>query len=79
MYLLEAIGALTKDESQKAASRLGTYQDVVTSPLDRKYDDEVACQDGDEVEGLLLSKNTTAEKVLKPFLQPVDKVRGFQL
>lgn len=40
--LLEAIGALTKSEADKATSRSGNYQDSLTTPLNRAHDDEAA-------------------------------------
>ena len=43
--LLEAIGAISKSEAQKAASRSGNYQDSVTTPLDREQDSDAVTQE----------------------------------
>ncbi|KAI0302923.1 hypothetical protein BC826DRAFT_881232, partial [Russula brevipes] len=43
--LLEAIGAVSKSDSQKATSRNGNYQDSATAPLNRAHDDKAAGQD----------------------------------
>ena len=40
--LLEAIGALTKSEADKATSRSGNYQDSLSTPLSRTHDNDAA-------------------------------------
>jgi hypothetical protein len=49
--LLEAIGALTKEEKQKAKSRATSYQDAATESLDRTQDSQAAStEDADDTE-----------------------------
>ena len=51
--LLEAIGAISKGDAQKASSWSGNYQDLTTAPLSRTHDDEAASQDDvDQLEDL---------------------------
>jgi hypothetical protein len=48
--LLEAIGAISGSDAQKANSQNGNYQDSTTAPLSRVHDDEAVVQnDGDDV------------------------------
>lgn len=66
--LLEAIGAISKTDSKKAAARGGNYQDVVSASLSRVNDNEaVALEDqfdedgeGNSAAGIL----TSIEKVV---------------
>jgi len=68
--LLEAIGAVSKSDSQKATSRNGNYQDSATAPLNRAHDDEAAGQDdGDQVGDVTLAPDTSGK-----ILPAVDKV-----
>jgi len=43
--LLEGIGAISKAEGKKAAARSGNYQDNVTTPLAREYDNDPKADD----------------------------------
>lgn len=49
LQLLEAIGAISKNDSQKATSRSGNYQDVVTAPISRDDDDDATGQEDSSV------------------------------
>jgi len=50
--LLEAIGAISKSEAKKAASRSGNYQDSTTAPLSHDHNDDAAAQeDTDQEDG----------------------------
>jgi hypothetical protein len=49
--LLEAIGAISKSDAQKATSQKGNYQDSTTTPLSRLHDNEAVVQnDGDQLD-----------------------------
>ncbi|KAJ7922441.1 hypothetical protein B0H13DRAFT_2410405, partial [Mycena leptocephala] len=50
LKLLEAIGALTKDERKKAESRAGAYQEATTESLSRTQDNHASQGDDDEDE-----------------------------
>jgi hypothetical protein len=68
--LLEAIGAISKTEAQKASSRSGNYQDSTTAPLSRTHDDDAAAQeDVDPQDVVSLSLDT-----LSNILPAVEKV-----
>ncbi|KAF8076999.1 hypothetical protein FPV67DRAFT_1407184, partial [Lyophyllum atratum] len=47
LKLLQAIGAISKAEKRKAASRSGHYQEEVAVPLDREADDRAVSQQDD--------------------------------
>ncbi|PPR06980.1 hypothetical protein CVT26_004251 [Gymnopilus dilepis] len=58
IMLLQAIGAVSMSEAQKAASSFGSYQDSITAPLDCDHDDAVVDQieiDANESEVVSLS------------------------
>ncbi|KAF8064936.1 hypothetical protein FPV67DRAFT_1419488, partial [Lyophyllum atratum] len=68
--LLEAIGAISKTEAKKAASRSGNYQDSTTAPLSRDHDDDAAArEDTDEDAGISFSLDKSAN-----ILPAVEKV-----
>ena len=70
LQLLEAIGAISKTEAQKATSRSGNYQDSTTVPLGRSHDDDAAAQDdGDQEEAVSLSPDASGN-----ILPAVEKV-----
>lgn len=46
--LLEGIGAISTTDSKKAMSRSGNYQDSVTAPLGRAFDDDAVGRDGED-------------------------------
>jgi hypothetical protein len=46
--LLEGIGAISAAESKKAMSRSGNYQDSVTAPLSRTFDDNAVGKDDED-------------------------------
>lgn len=70
LQLLEAIGAISKEDGKKAASRGSNYQDSVTIPLDRAHDDDaVGLMDGEDLEQLSLTPTTSNN-----ILHAVDKV-----
>ncbi|KAJ7702125.1 hypothetical protein B0H16DRAFT_1347658, partial [Mycena metata] len=53
LKLLEAIGALTKEEKRKAKSRANAYQDAATEPVDRAQDNMASqLDDGDDAESI---------------------------
>lgn len=54
MQLLEGIGAISVADRKNATSRRGNYQDSVTAPLSRAFDDDAVAQDDDEDEQELL-------------------------
>jgi hypothetical protein len=73
--LLEAIGAISGSDTQKASSRKGNYQDATTASLSRTHDDEAAGQeDGDQPE----SDITLLPDQSGSILSAVDKVSDFQ-
>jgi hypothetical protein len=43
--LLEGIGAISRSDGKKAVARGGNYQDSVTAPVDRVFDDGAAMVD----------------------------------
>ncbi|KAJ7337592.1 hypothetical protein DFH08DRAFT_812914 [Mycena albidolilacea] len=72
LSLLEAIGALTKEEKHKAKSRAASYQDAATESLDRMQDSQAAStEDADDTEfikpastiGSTVFKSTVAENL----------------
>ncbi|KAH9047030.1 hypothetical protein EDB83DRAFT_2178863, partial [Lactarius deliciosus] len=68
--LLEAIGAITKEDTKKAVSRGGNYQDSATSPLDCMHDDDVVgLEDGEGGDEMSLQPDAS-ERIL----QAIDKV-----
>jgi hypothetical protein len=72
--LLEAIGAISGSDAQKASSRKGNYQDATTAPLSRTHDDEAARQeDGDQFEGDI----TLLPDLSGSIFSAVDKVSDF--
>jgi len=46
--LLEGIGAISTTDSKKAMSRSGNYQDSVTVPLGRMFDDDAVGRDNED-------------------------------
>ena len=48
MQLLEGIGAISTTESKKAMSRSRNYQDSVTAPLNRMFDDDAVGRDNED-------------------------------
>jgi hypothetical protein len=51
VQLLEAIGALTRDERNKAKSRAGVYQEASTESVDREQDGQTGDgEDGQDTE-----------------------------
>ena len=74
MKLLEGIGMISETDSKKASARGGNYQDAVTAPVSRDYDDSGIVEDGDgglgDGEGItdpmVTSKAFGVEKV-KPY------------
>lgn len=78
LKLLEAIGAISKTEAKKAASRGGNYQDSATAPLSRDHDDDAAAQeDVNQEESISLLLDTSAnilpavEKVSSSFIRMI--------
>ena len=70
MQLLEAIGAISKADAQKATSRNGNYQDSTTAPLSHAHNDEAAGQDdGDQLDEVNLIPDASSK-----ILPAVDKV-----
>ncbi|TFK33873.1 hypothetical protein BDQ12DRAFT_614499, partial [Crucibulum laeve] len=70
IQLLEAIGAVSKSESNKATSHSGNYQDSATASLDHTADNEATALGGeDKQEDPLLLPDTTGN-----ILPAVDKV-----
>jgi hypothetical protein len=68
--LLEGIGAISAAESKKATSRRGNYQDSVTAPIGRTFDDDATAQDDeDEQEAVSLEVKLTSD-----ILPAVEKV-----
>jgi hypothetical protein len=45
LQLLEGIGAISWSDGKKAVARSGNYQDSVTAPVDRVFDDGAAMVD----------------------------------
>ncbi|PPQ80850.1 hypothetical protein CVT25_001974 [Psilocybe cyanescens] len=71
--LLEAIGAFSKTEARKAASRSGNYQDSTTAPLSRVHDDDAAVQeDGDQQDFVSLSLDTSSN--ILPAVKKLPKI-----
>ncbi|KAH9069440.1 hypothetical protein EDB83DRAFT_2518604 [Lactarius deliciosus] len=69
--LLEAISAITKEDTKKAVSCGGNYQDSATSPLDRMHDDDVVgLEDGEGGDEMSLQPDAS-ERIL----QAIDKLR----
>jgi hypothetical protein len=52
--LLEGIGAISASESKKAKSRSRNYQDSVTAPLSRTFDDDAVAQGNEDKQDDLL-------------------------
>jgi len=46
--LLEGIGAISSTESKKAMSQSRNYQDLVTAPLSRMFDDDAVGRDDED-------------------------------
>jgi hypothetical protein len=58
LKLLEGIGAVSRAEGKKAASRAGNYQDTATASLDRSLDNSATTLDdpvGSDISGDILS------------------------
>ena len=68
--LLEAIGALTKSEADKATSRSGNYQDSLSTPLSRAHDKNAA-RLSDSIQGTDINLFPDASSNIVP---AVDKV-----
>jgi hypothetical protein len=74
--LLEAIGAISGSDAQKASSRKGNYQDATTASLSRTHDNEAAGQeDGDQPEGDI----TLLPDQSGSIFSAIDKVKYFHL
>ncbi|KAF8209175.1 hypothetical protein K438DRAFT_1573231, partial [Mycena galopus ATCC 62051] len=69
--LLEAIGAISKSSRKKAEGRQTAYQDAVTAPLGRQYDDDFA---GDDEDGDDEGEDSDVRGVVR--LQSVEKARS---
>ncbi|KAJ7863659.1 hypothetical protein B0H13DRAFT_2177082, partial [Mycena leptocephala] len=65
LKLLEAIGALTKEEKQKAKSRTAAYQDAATESLDRAQDSQAALPGDAEDSDLIKPASTIGSAVFK--------------
>ncbi|KAF8054682.1 hypothetical protein FPV67DRAFT_1439648, partial [Lyophyllum atratum] len=63
LKLLEGIGAISKAERRKAASRSGNYQEEINVPLERETDDDAVAQE-DNHEDDQKDKATESEEVL---------------
>ncbi|KAJ7932219.1 hypothetical protein B0H13DRAFT_1519415, partial [Mycena leptocephala] len=65
LKLLEAIGALTKEEKQKAKSRASAHQDAATESLDRAQDNQASqLEDGEDTE-TVIPTSTVGSAVFK--------------
>ncbi|KAF8152314.1 hypothetical protein B0H34DRAFT_663907, partial [Crassisporium funariophilum] len=67
--LLEAIGAISKSDLQKARSRSSSYQEIVTAPIGRNDDDNAAGQEDGSID-----KNNTVIDGTGNILSAVEKV-----
>ena len=68
--LLEAIGAISNSDAQKATSWNGNYQDSTTAPLSRVHNDKAVIQDdGDQLDNTTLTPDTSGN-----ILVAIDKV-----
>jgi hypothetical protein len=71
--LLEGIGAISATERKKATSRSGNYQDSVTAPLSRTFDDDaVGKADEDEQDDVSLELDRSGN-----ILSAVEKAGAF--
>jgi hypothetical protein len=71
--LLEAIGAISRGDAQKASSWSGNYQDLTTAPLSCTHDDEAAGQnDVDQLEDLTLTPDLDALENILPAVNEVS-------
>jgi hypothetical protein len=50
--LLEGIGVISKADNRKASARGGNYQDAVTAPVSRDYDNSGIIEDEDDGEAV---------------------------
>jgi hypothetical protein len=71
LQLLEAIGALTKEEAQKSGSRQTTYQESAVEPLGQDSENEAARADDAADDASPPAHGTVAQAVFKVWLTPV--------
>ncbi|KAF8183885.1 hypothetical protein K438DRAFT_1838782 [Mycena galopus ATCC 62051] len=68
LKLLEAIGVLTKDESEKSQSRQGAYQECAAESLSGEREDEAAqIEDPPEVAGEKPSSSAVGKAIFKVY------------
>jgi hypothetical protein len=62
--LLNGIGAISMTESKKATSRSGNYQDSITAPLGRAFDDDAVAQDDEDEQDELSLEVDSSSSIL---------------
>jgi hypothetical protein len=70
VQLLEAIGALTKDERNKAKSRTGVYQEASTESVDREQDGQTGDGEDDQDTEDVSPTSTIGSAVFKASFLP---------